>query len=82
VVDSTLVGMAKPDPRIFEPMLAALGLPSERVLYVGDTVHADVRGATAAGLPVVQLDPLELHADFDHLRLPDVTAVVELLLAD
>ena len=49
-------------------------------LYVGDTVHADVRGAQAAGMPVVQLDPYDLHADFDHLRLPTVAALADLLL--
>jgi putative hydrolase of the HAD superfamily len=81
VVDSRLVGVAKPDPAIFRPALAALGTAPERTLYVGDTVHADVRGATAAGMPVVQLDPYDHHADFDHLRLPDVGALADLLLA-
>lgn len=72
IVDSTTVGIAKPDPGIFDPALAALGTERARTLYVGDTVHADVLGATRAGLPVVQLDPLELHVDHDHWRLPDV----------
>ena len=81
VVDSTVVGVAKPDPCIFEPALEALGTEPHRTLYVGDTVHADVRGATAADMPVVQLDPLELHADHDHARLPDVVALAALLLA-
>lgn len=81
VVDSQLVGVAKPDPAIFRPALDALGTAPERTLYVGDTVHADVRGARAAGMPVVQLDPYELHVDFDHARLPDVNALADLLLA-
>lgn len=81
VVDSELVGVAKPDPAIFRPALAALGTAPARTLYVGDTVHADVRGATAAGMPVVQLDPYDLHADFDHVRLPDIGALADLLLA-
>ena len=79
VVDSSVVGVAKPDPAIFAPALAALGTVASRTLYVGDTVHADVRGAMAAGMPVVQLDPYDLHADFDHYRLPDVTALADLL---
>ncbi len=79
IVDSTIVGVAKPDPRIFEPALAALGTERSRTLYVGDTVHADVRGATAAGMPVVQLDPLNLHSDHPHWRLPDLVALAELL---
>lgn len=81
VVDSGVVGHLKPDPAIFLPALAALGVVAERALYVGDTVHADVDGARAAGMPVVQLDPLDLHADHDHARLPDLPALVSLLLS-
>ena len=69
--------VAKPDPAIFAPALAALDTDPARTLYVGDTVHADVLGATAAGLPVVQLDPLDLHRDHDHWRLPDVGALAD-----
>jgi len=79
VVDSGVVGVAKPDPTIFAPALAALGTVAARTLYVGDTVHADVHGATAAGMPVIQLDPYQLHTDHDHLRLPDLTALADLL---
>lgn len=81
VVDSGVVGIAKPDPAIFTPALEALGTDPARTLYVGDTVHADVHGATAAGMPVVQLDPYDLHVDFDHARLPGVSALADLLLA-
>lgn len=80
VVDSGVLGIAKPDPRIFTPALEALGLPAERVLYVGDTVHADVFGARAAGMPVIQLDPYELFGDFGHARFPTVDAIADFLL--
>ena len=76
LVDSGVVGISKPDPRIFTPALDALGTDAARTLYVGDTVHADVRGATAAGMPVVQLDPYELHADHQHWTVPDLVALV------
>ncbi len=79
IVDSTEVGVAKPDPRIFEPALEALGVDPDEALYVGDTVHADVRGAEAAGMPVVQLDPYDLHADHGHWRAPDVVALADAL---
>lgn len=75
IVDSGVVGVAKPDPRIFAPALEALGTDAARTLYVGDTVHADVRGAGAAGMPVVQIDPFDHHAHHDHWRLPDVVAL-------
>ncbi|MEM9465873.1 MAG: HAD family hydrolase [Actinomycetota bacterium] len=79
IIDSTTVAVAKPDPAIFTPALDVLGTDPARTLYIGDTVHADVLGATRAGMPVVQLDPLDLHADHDHLRLPDVVALAEVL---
>jgi putative hydrolase of the HAD superfamily len=75
IVDSGVVGIAKPDPRIFTPALEALGTDAARTLYVGDTVHADVHGAMAAGMPVVQLDPFGYHADHGHWRLPDLVAL-------
>ncbi len=81
IVDSTVVQISKPDPRIFDPAIDALSTDRARTLYVGDTVHADVHGADAAGLPVVQLDPYDLHDDHDHWRLPDVVALADLLTA-
>ena len=64
VIDSHVVGVAKPDPRIFDGALAALGLPAERVAYVGDSVINDIGGATKAGLVPLLFDP---HDDRAHL---------------
>lgn len=77
IVDSTVIGISKPDPRIFAPALAALGTDPARTLYVGDTVHADVRGSRAAGMPVCHLDPYDLHNDYDHWRLPGLQALAD-----
>jgi putative hydrolase of the HAD superfamily len=63
VVDSHVVGVAKPDPAIFTPALEALGCPPDRVAYVGDSLVIDVRGARAAGLQPVLLDPYHDHGD-------------------
>jgi putative hydrolase of the HAD superfamily len=58
VVDSAVVGVAKPDPAIFRIALDALGVPaSTAVVYVGDSLRYDVTGALAAGLTPVHLDP-------------------------
>jgi putative hydrolase of the HAD superfamily len=45
VVDSAVVGVEKPDSRIFGYALDALGVPAGRCMYVGDTVRFDVNGA-------------------------------------
>lgn len=66
VIDSTVVGVAKPDPRIFHIALDRLGVPSERALHVGDIIGADVVGARAAGVLPVHFDPYGLCAAGDH----------------
>jgi putative hydrolase of the HAD superfamily len=49
-------GAAKPDPRIFEAMLAHAALAPQQVVYVGDDPRADVDGARSAGLHAVWVD--------------------------
>lgn len=57
VVDSHLVGVEKPDPRIFMIALDRLGVAAERALYVGDIRSVDEAGAREAGMHFVLLDP-------------------------
>lgn len=76
VIDSGAVGVAKPDPRIFHRGLEALGTERARTLHVGDSVHYDVRGATAAGMPAVHFDPRGLCRATDH---PHVASLTDLL---
>jgi putative hydrolase of the HAD superfamily len=49
-IASAEVGIAKPDPRIFEVALACAGVPAHEAWHVGDSVEADVAGARAAGV--------------------------------
>jgi putative hydrolase of the HAD superfamily len=64
VVDSTVVGVAKPDPAIFEHAEVHFpGLARDRIAYVGDSVTMDIGGATAAGLHPILLDPYGDHPD-------------------
>ena len=79
VVDSAVVGVAKPDPAIFAPALAALGHPDPgRVAYVGDSAINDVGGALAAGLVPLQLDPFDDYAGVVHERITSVWDLVDL----
>ncbi|HEV2362172.1 MAG TPA: HAD family hydrolase [Acidimicrobiales bacterium] len=79
VVDSTVVGIEKPEPGIFAFALDVLGVPPERCVYIGDTVHFDVDGARAAGLVPIHLDPYALCPDDDHHHAASLAAAVELL---
>jgi putative hydrolase of the HAD superfamily len=57
VIDSSEVGVEKPDPRIFRIALDRAGLRPEEAAYVGDLYSVDVLGARAAGLQAVLMDP-------------------------
>ena len=56
VITSAQVGLAKPDPRIFDLAVDRLALPRRRLLYVGDHFGDDIQGAWAAGLDAVLVD--------------------------
>ncbi len=81
ILDSTVVGVAKPDPRIFELALEVLDVAPERVIHVGDTPGADVDGARAAGVHPVLMDPYDLHPDLDVERVASLADVVDLVRA-
>jgi HAD superfamily hydrolase (TIGR01509 family) len=55
VVDSGILGIEKPDPRIFQAALDALGVNPDEALYVGDLYEVDIVGARSAGMEAVLL---------------------------
>ncbi len=56
VVISSECGAAKPDPRIFEAALTALGSAPAATLHIGDSEELDARGARRAGLRAIRID--------------------------
>jgi putative hydrolase of the HAD superfamily len=50
IVDSSEVGVSKPDPRIFWTAVDALGLGPHAVTFVGDSLARDMAGARACGM--------------------------------
>ena len=57
IIDSSVVGVEKPDPRIFQLGLREAGVAPAEAVYVGDLYSVDVLGARAAGLDGILLDP-------------------------
>jgi putative hydrolase of the HAD superfamily len=76
IVDSGIVGVEKPDPRIFRVALDRFGIPPSRALHLGDNFVTDVGGARAAGLRVALIDPFG-HLSGRHLDVPRVSGVSE-----
>ena len=79
VLDSAVVGFAKPAPGIFGlavERLERLGVDPRRCLFVGDTLSNDVVPAAHARLIPVHLDPYRLCDLHDHSH---ITSLPELL---
>jgi putative hydrolase of the HAD superfamily len=78
VIDSHVVGVAKPDPRIFDFALPHFDeFDRSRILYVGDSVTMDIASATAAGLDPALIDPFDDHPAADFERIASVEDIVD-----
>ncbi|MFT5353546.1 MAG: HAD superfamily hydrolase (TIGR01549 family) [Polyangiales bacterium] len=83
IVDSAHVGIRKPDPRIFEIALKALGIKAEDAIYAGDIPDVDVQGARAAGVRAFLIDPHDDFPDYDEApRFSSVRDLVTSLLSE
>jgi len=79
ILDSGIVGVEKPDPRIFHLAAAALGVSAAECLHVGDLYSVDVVGARAAGAEPVLIDPAGLWPQEDCVKVPDLAALPALV---
>jgi len=81
VIDSALIGVEKPDPRIFHAALDALGVAPEEALYVGDLYEVDVLGARAAGLDAVLLGEPEQMTELNCRITSSIPELVDEILS-
>ena len=79
VIDSHVVGSAKPDPRIFEVALAGADagarIRRSEVVHVGDMLSTDVAGARAAGIAPVHFDPFRSCRATDHRHVRSLSGL-------
>lgn len=59
VADSTVVGISKPDPRIFTGVLTTLCASAAQAWMIGDNFEADIRPAGALGMRTCWLAALD-----------------------
>ncbi len=80
LADSHVVGVEKPDPRIFDHALVHFdGIERSRIAYVGDSLVMDVRGSRAAGLHPILIDPYDDAADHDVDRIKTLGDLLSLV---
>jgi len=77
IIVSAAVGIRKPNPKIFQPVIEAWRLPPQEIVMIGDTLGADVLGAKNAGLKSVWVT-MQADTPYNtahrHTILPDATA--------
>jgi putative hydrolase of the HAD superfamily len=80
VIASGVVGIEKPDPRIFEEALRVSGVERERAIHVGNDPISDIRGAAEVGIDTVLVDRRgNIEAPEATFTIPDLDGLPELL---
>jgi putative hydrolase of the HAD superfamily len=82
ILDSSVVGVEKPDRRIFELALQEAGVAPSEAIYVGDLYSVDVLGARAAGIDAILLDPRGLWGPRDCRVARGLADAIGLLLGE
>jgi len=72
IIDSHVVGVAKPDPRIFHIALERLGVGPDEVRFAGDIYSIDMLGARAAGIQGALIDQHARYHWVDHRKIHHV----------
>jgi putative hydrolase of the HAD superfamily len=72
IIDSHIVGVAKPDPRIFQIALEQLGVGPDEAKYTGDIYSIDVEGARAAGIESRLIDQHQRYTWVEHEKIPHI----------
>ncbi|MDO8527260.1 MAG: HAD-IA family hydrolase [Deltaproteobacteria bacterium] len=80
VIDSHVVGVAKPDPKIFEIALESVKEKPEEAWHVGDMYETDVAGARAAGLTPILFDAHDHYPQADCIRITQMLQLKDILL--
>jgi putative hydrolase of the HAD superfamily len=75
VIDSGVVGSAKPHPAIFRAALRRAGVGPAEAVHVGDMVSTDVVGAAAAGIVPIHLDPYRRCRAADHRHVATLNGI-------
>jgi putative hydrolase of the HAD superfamily len=80
IVDSHVVGVEKPDPRIFSIAMERIGTTPEQSIYVGDVYAIDIAGARNAGMDAILLDTLDRYpGNLDCRRIRGLSELLDFL---
>jgi HAD superfamily hydrolase (TIGR01662 family) len=79
IIDSSEVGVEKPDPGIFRIACERVGVEPAHAVHIGDILEIDVVGARAAGVHPILFDPHDAFPDPDCDRIRAIPDLLERL---
>ena len=79
VVESSVVGVRKPDPEIFRLGVQALGLEPLETVMIGDNYEKDIVPAQSIGCHTIWLSPQSDKGDGSVCHLPEILSYLESL---
>ncbi len=83
IADSSVEGVSKPDPVIFNVVLNHLGIKPNEAIHIGDLYYSDVVGAENAGINAILFDELDALGDtFNCKRICRINDILKILEVD
>lgn len=79
VVESSVVGVRKPDPEIFRLGVQALGLEPQETVMIGDNYEKDIVPAQSIGCHTIWLSPQSDKGDGSVCHLPEILSYLDSL---
>ena len=77
VVESSVVGVRKPDPEIFRLGVQALGLEPQETVMIGDNFEKDIVPAQSIGCHTIWLSPQSDKGDGSVCHLPEILSYLD-----
>ncbi len=76
ITNSEMVGVKKPNPKIFNFALNSATANAEESIMIGDSLEADIEGANNIGMETIHFDYKDIHTAHSFKRITNLKAIV------
>ncbi|PTM02782.1 MAG: noncanonical pyrimidine nucleotidase, YjjG family [Bacteroidetes bacterium] len=76
VTNSEMVGVKKPNPKIFNFALDIAKTSANESIMIGDSIEADIEGADKIGMDTIHFDYKDLHNNHPYKRITNLKSIV------
>lgn len=79
ITNSEMVGVKKPNPKIFNYALQQADASPEESIMIGDSVEADIEGALNVGIDTIYFDYKNVNSQKQYKRITELKAIKDFL---